>query len=99
MKTPLIALAAAASALTALPVAAERNSISIAYRDLNLATPEGQAALDHRISKAARAMCGVDELSTGTRLRSGEAIACYREAKAQAKKQVAAAIAAQQLGG
>ena len=102
MKTPLIALAATLAA-TLAPVAAAsaatQNSVTVEYRDLNLASPEGQAALDRRVSQAARKVCGFDAVRTGTRLAPLKDMDCYREAKAKAKQQVAATVAAQQLGG
>lgn len=103
MKAPLIAALAAAaslaSATAAVPAAAQARQVSIEHRDLNLSTPEGQSILEQRINKAARAVCAGNQPTTGTRLRSSEAAECYRTAKAQAKTQVAAAIAAQQRGG
>lgn len=98
MKTPLIALAAGLAVLAPLPAAAQQ-TVSVEHRDLNLASPEGQAALDKRIERAARQVCGLDETRTGTRLAPLKDMKCYRQAKAQVKKQVAAAVAAQQLGG
>lgn len=97
MKTPLMALAASLAVLTAVPASAE--SITVEHRDLNLSSPEGQAALDQRIDRAARKVCGLDEQRTGTRLAPLKDTKCYRQAKAQVKQQVAAAVAAQQLGG
>lgn len=98
MKTTLMAFAAIATVGTALPAAAEE-SMNIQYRDLNLATSEGQQILDRRIDRAARSVCGLDDVATGTRLRSNEARNCYREAKAKAKKQFAKVTEAEQLGG
>ena len=103
MKGPLFTLAAPLATLAPAPVAAQAGAttgqISIDYRDLNLSTPEGQAVLDQRINKAARSICAADEQTTGTRIPSSEAVKCVSKAKAQAKTQVAAAIAAQQRGG
>ncbi len=103
MKATLIAALAAAGTLAtttvAVPAAAQHMQVSIEHRDLNLSTPQGQSILDQRINKAARAVCAANQQTTGTRLRSREASECYRTAKAQAKTQVAAAIAAQQRGG
>lgn len=97
MKTPLLALAASLAVLTTVPASAE--SITIRYRDLDLGSPAGQAALAQRIELAARKVCGLDEPRTGTRLAPLKDMKCYRQAKAQAKQQVAAAIMAQQRGG
>lgn len=98
MKTPLIALAASLAAITAAPVLAQP-SIKIEHRDLDLATPAGQAKLDQRIENAAREVCGLNQKRTGTRTASPKDTKCFRQAKAEVKKQVAAAVAAQQLGG
>ena len=98
-KTPVMALAATCAALAALPAAAQDRSVAVPYADLNLATPEGQAALDQRINRAARQVCGLDEVRTGTRLRSNIDRECFRQARTQVKQQVAAALAQQQLGG
>ena len=98
MKAPLIALTAIATALTALPASAQQ-STTVDYRDLNLQSWEGRQALDARIDQAARKLCRYDDVTTGTRTRSKEVRTCYREAKAQAKKQFASVVEAQQLGG
>jgi hypothetical protein len=44
-------------------------------------------------------VCGLDEIRTGTRLRSHIDRECFRQARTQVKQQVAAARAEQQLGG
>lgn len=97
MKTPLMAFAASLAMLTAIPASA--GTVTVEHRDLNLSSAEGQAALDKRIDRAARQVCGLDEQRTGTRLTPLKDTKCYRQAKAQVKQQVAAAVAAQQLGG
>ncbi len=104
MKT--LALAAATFGLIATPAFAGPDkspntapSTSVSFAGLNLATPEGQKALDARIDSAARALCQVDRVRTGTRLKSSESRDCYVKARASAKKQVASAIAGQRLGG
>ena len=100
MKT--LAFAAAALGLVATPAFAgveKAPTTSVAYADLNLGSVEGQKALDSRIDSAARKLCQMDRIRTGTRLISSEAKACYAKARASAKQQVAAAVADQQLGG
>lgn len=97
MKNALIALAAAGAVLAGTPAAAEQMSIN--YKDLNLATTEGQQILEQRIDAAARRVCEIDRITTGSRIRSQEAQACYDEAKAAATKQVAALVSRNQLGG
>lgn len=98
MRKILIAAAAIASLGTALPASAQE-SIAVPYRDLNLDTVEGQKALDRRIVNAARKVCGLDEVRTGTRIRPPKEQECYRTAMVQAKARVAAIIAAEQRGG
>lgn len=98
MKATLImALAASCVVLTAAPATAE--DMRVEYSDLNLATKAGQKALDRRIDSAARNFCNYDAVVTGSRVKSSDATRCYREAKAEAKKQLAAIIENQRLGG
>ncbi len=96
------AFAAAAIGLVASPAFAgveKAPTTSVSYADLNLESVEGQKALDARIDSAARKICQVDRVRTGTRLISAESRSCYDKARASAKKQVATAVADQQLGG
>ena len=100
MKT--LALAAAAIGLMATPALASPDkapSANVSFAGLDLATPEGQKELDARINSAARSICQIDKIRTGTRLKSSEARECYAKARASAKKQVASAIADQRRGG
>ena len=99
MKRPLVTLAAAAALFGAAATPAFADSLSIPYQDLNLATAEGQEALDRRIDNAVREFCGVGEQTTGTRISSRKARQCYAETRAQAGKQFAAIVDRQQLGG
>lgn len=80
------AIAAAVPAQAAEPAPA---ALSIATGDLNLATAEGQRALDQRIEKAVRGVCAVNGAKTGTRLTSPDARACLAKARADARRQVA----------
>ncbi|MEO6153611.1 MAG: UrcA family protein [Croceibacterium sp.] len=82
----MMAAALGAAALTA-PAAAE--SVGIRHADLDLATPAGVQMLDRRIDSAARELCGIGDLRTGTRLQSSASKQCYQNAKANAHKQVA----------
>ncbi|WP_298470816.1 UrcA family protein [uncultured Erythrobacter sp.] len=100
MKT--IVLAAAALGLVATPAfagPAKGESTSVSFAGLDLETAEGQKILQARIDSAARSVCQVDRIRTGTRLKSSEARDCYAKARASAKRQVATAIADQQFGG
>lgn len=104
MKSAIIALAAIGSTLAATGAAAPalantNETMVIEYSDLNLGTAEGQEVLERRIDQAARDICGVDDVRTGTRIRSTDSKKCYREAKAGATKQFAAMIRDQRLGG
>ncbi|QYU68553.1 UrcA family protein [Leptolyngbya sp. 15MV] len=98
MRRILIAAAAIASLGTALPASAQE-SIEVTYRDLNLDTAEGQKALDRRIVRAARQVCGLEDIHTGTRIRPAREQQCYRTALVQAKARVAAIIEAEKRGG
>ena len=97
-----IILAAAALGMVSTPAfagPANVPSTSVSYDGLDLATVEGQKILDARIDAAARSICRVDDVRTGTRLKSSESRACYAKARASAKKQVASAVAERRLGG
>ncbi len=94
-----LALAATALAPNALPaLAAEGESIAVQYSDLNLASAEGQRVLDRRLERAARNVCGMDEIRVGTRLASREATACYRETRARLDRHFAQLTTAQRQG-
>lgn len=86
--TPGVASAAGAQA-----------AIAVRHADLDLATVAGQRALERRIARAARTICGMDEQVTGTRLSSPEATACYQRAQRDVRQRVAAAIETSQRGG
>jgi UrcA family protein len=95
----LFALAATLGvmAIPARTMAAEASdqppTVSVSIADLDLATPEGQRQLDRRIRKAARAVCGGDDVTTGTRLRSRDAVSCYEQALRQTRLLVAERVA------
>jgi len=94
--------AAAAMAIFATPAFAgtqEHAAQSISVKGLDLGTAEGQKMLDERIERAARAVCDVNRLRTGTRIRSSAARQCLKEARASARKQVAAMIENNRQGG
>lgn len=97
MKKSFIALAAIGAALAGAPVSAQ--NIKIEYRDLNLATAEGQAALENRVTKAARKVCGYNDLRTGTRGATRDMRRCLVQAKKSAKAQVASLVDDNRLGG
>jgi UrcA family protein len=90
MKTRSAILAALGAATLASPALA---STAIAYSDLNLETAQGQTQLDRRIDAAAREICGIADIRTGTILQGNKNKQCYDTAKASARKQVAERIA------
>lgn len=100
---PLASIAAPiglALAALATPAAAQTISIDVSYADLDLTSPQGQAALDRRIDSAAREICGGEEQRTGTRIVMNTKVrTCIAEVKAKAAIQVAAAKRERQLGG
>lgn len=98
--TPIAAAALLGLTLTAAPAFAK--DVQVRYADLNLATAEGQKTLEQRINRAAREACDYSEYTTGTRLPSQTALACYRKARDSAKTMMADRIEAaqgSQLGG
>ena len=102
MKTFTLAAASLGLALSAAPALAgdgEVASHKFSIADLNLETAEGQEVLNKRIDRAAKNVCRVADIRTGTRLKSPEVRACYAKAKAAARAQVAAMQSSQRLGG
>ncbi|WP_299195823.1 UrcA family protein [uncultured Erythrobacter sp.] len=102
MKTLAIATATLGLAFTASPAFADPAELphqAISIAGLDLATPEGQRMLDRRIDRAAREVCQVDNIRTGTRIRSQEAQRCFAKARASAQQQVAVIIEDQRRGG
>lgn len=97
----IFAAAAVGSMMIAAPAVAgdDKPTISVVYSDLNLNTEAGQAALEHRVMAATKAVCGADDVRTGTRLRSTSERKCLAEAKKSAKQQVAAIIEDARRGG
>ena len=94
MKSRSAILAAAlGAAMLSVPALAETATAGITYSDLNLASAQGQQQLDRRIDSAARAMCGITDIRTGTILQGSKQRQCYEQAKATAHKQVAEQIA------
>lgn len=76
-----------------------RMTMTISTADLDLATPEGQRKLDHRVEKAVRTVCRVTSQTTGTRILSQDALACLAKARSEARAQVAALKSEPQRGG
>ena len=84
-----LGLVAAASCLAVPAIAAEPagQSVRVVYKDLDLETAEGQASLARRLDAAARQVCGMDEMQTGTRIGNRDAQRCYRETRASLQAQ------------
>lgn len=104
MKNPYFALAAIGSvfALAAAPALAESRSgtaMIVPYGDLNLESAQGQQALERRIDQAARKICRMDAVPTGTRVQSNDALRCYREARARAAERLTALVNQRRIGG
>lgn len=102
MKTLALASAAVGLVLTATPAfagSADFRTQEVSFAGLDLDTAEGQRMLDQRVERAARAVCGYDELGVGTKIRSNEARECLVKARASAKQQVATIIEDQRRGG
>ncbi len=100
MKT--IACTIAAIGLVATPAFAGTEKApteTVSYAGLDLSTVEGQELLEQRIDSAARRVCQMDRLPTGTKIIPSEARACYAKAKASAHQQVATVVLDQQRGG
>lgn len=82
----------AMAAETAAPIVIKTN-------DLNLADPQAQQTLDRRIDRAARSVCGMNEIRTGTLLTSPRAKACYRNALRTTRAQLAQVTENARRGG
>jgi UrcA family protein len=89
--------AALAAALSAGSASAGERSERVSYRDLDLASVEGQAELQQRLDSAARRVCRFGD--DGQLVTPGEENACYRETRQTADVQVAQITAEVQRGG
>ncbi len=102
MKTFALAAAALGLVSTTAPAfaaEADRMSVEVRLADINLATAAGQQLLDQRIEKAARTVCRVTDIQTGTRIMSYGARACLAKVRADARQQVALLNGDRQRGG
>jgi UrcA family protein len=77
-------------AIAAAPTSAETVTITVATRDLDLATLEDVRRLHHRVAKAARQACRTDDDSYPFML--PKRIRCEHDAVAGAQRQVRYAI-------
>lgn len=98
----VIATAAASLIAAAAPsFAAEAagKSIAVSYKDLDLASIDGQKTLERRINKAARTVCGMDQVTTGSRIASTESRECYAQLTTKTRTAIAEATSNARLGG
>lgn len=97
----LVALGLGGAAVS--PVLAEnvslRRTAAVSYAGIDLGTPEGQKILDKRIEKAVRHVCRTTDVQTGRRVMSSDALNCLAQARADAKRQLAAIMTNEQRGG
>ncbi|MET0178992.1 MAG: UrcA family protein [Novosphingobium sp.] len=90
-----LTLIAAAAAAALMGTTAHAGAKAVRTSDLDLSTPAGQAELDSRIARAARAVCSSQ--TTGTRLRSVDQD-CVRKAAAATRAELAAGEGARSGG-
>ena len=79
---------AAARSIAQGGTAGDPRSVRIAYHDLDLATPEGIAALYVRIRRAAVEVCDAGRPPTGTRVIRPETEACVRRSVGATVRQI-----------
>ena len=89
--------AALAAALSAGTASAAERSERVSYRDLDLASAEGQAELQQRLDSAARRVCRFGD--DGQIETPENENACYREARRNVAVQIAQLAAELQRGG
>lgn len=89
-------VAAGLSTLTAVsPAMASDGSVAVQHDDLNLRSPSGRAALDRRIERAARSVCGTAltiELDLAANIAD-----CRESVLASARQQVEALVSGTDL--
>ena len=64
----------------------------VAYAGTNFSVPQERAELDRRVVRSAHAVCEDRIPPTGSMLPRGDSRKCYREAVADARAQIAAAV-------
>ncbi len=74
------------------------NAVQVRHAGLDLNTSEGQAKLNRRIENAARSVCGMDTMQTGTRIHSRSSTECYQNALRQIQPQFARLINSDRRG-
>ncbi|MWV26361.1 UrcA family protein [Aurantiacibacter rhizosphaerae] len=97
------ALVLASASLAFAPAVSAKETVdrqtSITHADLDLSTQEGVEELERRIDRAAKDVCGFNEVEVGTRARTREGRQCYRDAKRQLDRQFAQLVNEAQRGG
>jgi UrcA family protein len=99
MHTFALALATIGMAVPALAAEPQSETVAVRYTDLDLTSEAGREQLDNRLERAAREVCGMDELLVGSRLPSGESRTCYREARRNLDRQLAQLVSRKTAGG
>ena len=89
-----VAMALGATAATVSPAIASDTGLAVRYGDLDLRSESGRAALDARIERAARSVCGV---ANNTELKFARGVReCRDAAIAAAREQRDALVAGQE---
>lgn len=87
MRKLIAAMAIVAGTLSSTSAFAEQ--VTVTLEDLNLSSEEGRIVLERRIDRAARQVCGMDEIITGTRITPQDRQRCYLASKASTREQLA----------
>jgi UrcA family protein len=95
----MIKIAIVAAAALGIAAPAFANDVTVTYKDLDLSTAKGQNTLARRLDAAARDACGLGGTTTGSRLVSPAARACYKDAKSRSQATLATIIGEAQVGG
>ncbi|MXP40213.1 UrcA family protein [Altererythrobacter soli] len=100
IRTLTLSSAIAAALVCGPAIAADDapRSVEVRYHDLDLTSAAGASELDRRLDKAAKSVCQIDQVATGTRIASREARACYKETKERLGDNIAAAVAKKERG-
>lgn len=95
----LIALAAVAAPAVAAPSAGDTVTVKIAYREADLATTEGRAALEARIDAHLRKACALEPAARFGYGRPPVDSKCVADARIAALAEVEKAVALRQRSG
>jgi UrcA family protein len=98
---PVLAIAATVVVFSiphAAMAAPETNTVTVTIADLNLNTAAGQQKLDRRLDNAARKVCGMNEIRTGTLIRPHAVNECYRLALRDVRAHVATVVTGNRSG-